>query len=125
MHNIVVATDGSPCAEHAIDVAAMLTKVGGARLLILTVGGNVSGEELRQIANAEGGTPDAVELLVNRILEQASERAGAAGVDNVQVQTAWGDLRRWLSRGENTATPLWRGGADAAGRPVVREFKRT
>ena len=91
MHNIVVATDGSPCAEHAIDVAAMLTKVSGARLLILTVGGNVSGEELRQIAKAEGGTPDAVELLVNRILEQASERAGAAGVDNVQVQTAWGD----------------------------------
>lgn len=91
MHSIVVATDGSPCAERAIDVAAMLAKISGAALLILTVGGNVSGDELRQIAKAEGGTPEALDLLANRILEQASKRAAGTGVDNVRVQTAWGD----------------------------------
>jgi len=54
MRHIMVATDGSEGADRAIDVAAELAKAFGGELLIVTVGGNVSGEELRQLERARG-----------------------------------------------------------------------
>ena len=44
MRNIVVATDGSGDANRAVDVAAELTKAFGGKLFIVTVAGNLSGE---------------------------------------------------------------------------------
>jgi nucleotide-binding universal stress UspA family protein len=51
LRTVIVATDGSACADRAVEVAASLAKDGGATLLILTVGGNV-GNEVRAIAVA-------------------------------------------------------------------------
>jgi len=91
MRHIMVATDGSPCADRAVDIAATLAKATGATLLIMTVGGNLTAEEVRKLARAEGGTPEALELFANQILQRASERAARVGAPSIQVQTGWGD----------------------------------
>ena len=91
MRTVIVATDGSACAERAVDIAAGLVKSGGGSLLILTVGGNESSDEVRAIAKAEGGTPEALDLIVNRILAEGRKRAAAVGLEAVRVQAAWGD----------------------------------
>ena len=54
MQRITVATDGSARANRAIDVAASLAKAMQSELVILTVGGNISGMELRKLAGADG-----------------------------------------------------------------------
>ena len=63
MRHIMVATDGSEGADRAVDVAAELAKAFGGELLIVTVGGNVSGEELRQLERAEGNIGEALDML--------------------------------------------------------------
>jgi nucleotide-binding universal stress UspA family protein len=91
MRHIMVATDGSKGADRAVDVASELAKTFGGELLIVTVGGNVSGEEIRQLERAEGNIGDALDLLSNQILATAKIRAKRLGVDNVQLRPAWGD----------------------------------
>lgn len=91
MQHIMVATDGSDGADHAVDVAAELTKASGGDLLILTIGGNLPGDEMRQLAHAERNISDALESLSTRILMDARERARRLGVANIRVQTGWGD----------------------------------
>jgi nucleotide-binding universal stress UspA family protein len=91
MRHIIVATDGSSCADHAVDFAAALAKATGATLLVMTVGGDHSAEDVRKLARTEGSTPEALELLTNQILQQASERATRVGPPRIRVQTGWGD----------------------------------
>ena len=47
MQRIIVATDGSSGANRAVDAAATLAKTSSADLVILTIGGNITGAELR------------------------------------------------------------------------------
>ena len=91
MRRMLLATDGSMGASRAAEVAAELARATGSRLSILTVGGNISGEEMRQLARAEGNAADALEELSNQVLRQAKERAEGAGVTDVRVQIGWGD----------------------------------
>lgn len=70
MRHIMVATDGSEGAARAVDVAAELAKAFGGELLIVTVGGNVSGEEMRQLERAEGNIGEALDMLSNQISER-------------------------------------------------------
>jgi nucleotide-binding universal stress UspA family protein len=91
MRHILIATDGSDSADRATEAAAKLAKAMGSRLSILTVGGNLSAEEMRQLARAEGNVPDALEALSNQILWQAREKALHAGVTDVHTQSGWGD----------------------------------
>jgi len=73
MRHIMVATDGSEGADRAVDVAAAMVKAMGSTLSILTVGGNLSTEEMRQLARAERDLGDALELLSNGILTRAKD----------------------------------------------------
>jgi nucleotide-binding universal stress UspA family protein len=91
MKKIMVATDGSEDAGRAIDLAADIVKAYRGRLIVLTVGGNVSRDELGQLARAEGGIGEALELLANRVLLEAGARARLGGASDVQTQIAWGD----------------------------------
>jgi nucleotide-binding universal stress UspA family protein len=91
MKHILVATDGSEDAGRAIDFAADLVKACGGRLTVLTVGGNVSRDELGQLARAEGGIAEALDLLANRVLLEAGPRARRGGASEVRTQIAWGD----------------------------------
>lgn len=86
-----MATDGSSGADRAVDVAAEFAKAVDGNLSIITVAGNLSGEELRQIARAERNTTDVLESLSTQTLMAAKERAQRFGVSTIQMKTAWGD----------------------------------
>lgn len=91
VQRIMVATDGSAGADRAVGVAAVLAKAVDGELLIVTIGGNFPAEEIRKLACAEGGVGEANELLCNRILLEAKERAERAGAHKIAVRSGWGD----------------------------------
>jgi len=91
MPRIMVATDGSAGANRALDAGAMLARSMDAELVILTVGGNLSGAQVRQLASVEEDLSDALELAADQILSQARKRALRNGALTVRLQTAWGD----------------------------------
>lgn len=90
----MVATDGSEGADRAVDVAAELAKVSGGKLFIVTVAGNLSSEEMRELARAERNIDAALEGLSMQILTAAEKRAQRFGVTDIQLQIAWGDPAR-------------------------------
>jgi len=91
MQRIFVATDGSPGANRAVSAAARLAKLARCKLVILTVGGEVSGAELRKLASAGGDLSKRLVTDADRTLAAARKRALRAGVPTVDVQTAWGN----------------------------------
>jgi len=91
MQRITVATDGSPGAARAVDTAATLAKVIGADLTILTIGGSITGAELRNLADIDGDLSETLETTANKVLAQARKRALRIGVQTVKLQTGWGD----------------------------------
>lgn len=91
MQRIIVATDGSAGANRAVDTAAKLAKASGADLSILTIGGNVTGGELRKLADAAGDLSKTMETAANKVLTQARKRALRIGARTVKLQTGWGD----------------------------------
>jgi nucleotide-binding universal stress UspA family protein len=88
---VIVATDGSPGANRAVDTAASLVKATGSDLVILTVGGNVSGAELRRLAAVEGDVSKVLESEAHKILDRARKRVRRHGVTAAKLQSAWGD----------------------------------
>jgi nucleotide-binding universal stress UspA family protein len=88
---IIVATDGSPGANRAVDAAARLAKEKRCELVILTIGGSISGAELRQLASNYGDLSKTLEKAANQVLSQARKRALRIGVTPVKLQTGWGD----------------------------------
>lgn len=91
MQHIIVATDGSPGGNRAVDAAARLAKSTGSDLAILTIGGNISGGELRRLASAEGDLSGTLELGANRILNAARRRVLRGGISTVRLLTGWGE----------------------------------
>ena len=91
MQRIMVATDGSAGANRAVDTAAALAKSGGTELTIITVGGDISGVELRKLADSAGDLSRTMEASADKILALARKRALRIGVRNVALQTGWGD----------------------------------
>jgi nucleotide-binding universal stress UspA family protein len=91
MQTIMVATDGSPGANRAVDAAAMLAKAVGCELVILTVGGSITGERLRRLANIGGDVSEALEAASEQVLELARKRALRNGPTAVKLQSGWGE----------------------------------
>lgn len=91
MRHMLVATDGSSPADRAVDIAAEFAKALGGDLLIVTVAGGLSGEEVRQLARAERDIADALESFSSQILVAARGRAQRLDLTAVKVQTSWGD----------------------------------
>lgn len=91
MQRIIVATDGSPGANRAIDTAARLAKEKRCELLILTIGGEISGAELRQIASTDGDLSKTLQKAADQVLGKARQRARRIGATTVTLQTGWGD----------------------------------
>jgi nucleotide-binding universal stress UspA family protein len=88
---IVLATDGSPDANRALDMAARLAKGMRCELVILTIGGDITSAELRELASAEGNLTDTLQSAAKDILIRAEKRARRCGVSDVRLQTGWGD----------------------------------
>ena len=91
MRQILIATDGSDSANRALDAAARIAKVTGSKLSIFTVGGNLSGDEMRQLAHAEKDIGAALDSISERILIDARRRAEAIGAPDVATEVKWGD----------------------------------
>jgi nucleotide-binding universal stress UspA family protein len=91
MKRIVVAIDGSPGARRAIDAAASIAQATGAELQILTIGGNMSGAELRRLADTGGDISKALVTAADRILNEAEKRARRRGATDIKLQSEWGD----------------------------------
>jgi nucleotide-binding universal stress UspA family protein len=91
MRRILVATDGSPDANRAVTAAARLAKAIHGELSILTIGGSISGSELRHLAGTDGDLSATMKAAANKVLEQARKCALRAGVAGVKMHTEWGD----------------------------------
>jgi nucleotide-binding universal stress UspA family protein len=91
MHRIIVATDGSTAANRAIDAGASLAKATGANLILLTIGGSVTGAELRDLASTAGDLSKTMQAAADKILKQAQRRAHRLGVRSITLKTGWGD----------------------------------
>lgn len=91
MQRIIVATDSSPGANRAVDVAARLAKATGASLAIMTIGGHMTGAELRRLASVDGDLSEAMKSTANKILKQARKRAVRVGVAAPKLRCGWGD----------------------------------
>jgi len=92
MQRIMVATDGSPGGRRAVAAAARLAKAVGSDLMILTIGGNnITGAELRRLADTGGDVSKALESASNQVLKQAQKRAQRIGVTTLKLQSGWGN----------------------------------
>jgi nucleotide-binding universal stress UspA family protein len=91
MKLIWVATDGSECANRAVDTASALAMAVGAQLVIITVVDSRVSGGLDELARVEGGVGEAIELVSSRILVEAKERARKCGATSIDVQSLWGD----------------------------------
>jgi nucleotide-binding universal stress UspA family protein len=91
MKHILVATDGSLGANRAVDAAAKLAKALGSGLKIMTVGGSISGADLRRLASVGGDVGETLEAASDKILAQAKKRALRLGVAAPKLQCGWGD----------------------------------
>lgn len=91
MKRIIVATDGSPGANRAVDMAARVAKASCADLSILTVGGNVTGAELRRLASTDGDLSKTLTSAATQVLERAGKRARRFGLVGVKLRCEWGD----------------------------------
>lgn len=94
MRNIMVAIDGSASATRAVEVAADLTTAFSGQLLIVTVAGNLTGEEVRELARAEKNIGDVLEGLSMQIIAAAEKCARRRGATNIRHHIGWGDPAR-------------------------------
>jgi nucleotide-binding universal stress UspA family protein len=92
----------------------------GGKLLIVTVSGSLSGKEIRQFAGAKGDIGNALELLSQKIIAAAKNRAQRLGVANLQLRSVWGDpaqsiIKTAMSEGIDTIVIGRRGQGRLAG----------
>jgi nucleotide-binding universal stress UspA family protein len=59
--------------------------------MILTIGGDIPGAELRRLADTDGDISKALESASNQILKQAQKRAQRMGVTALKLRCGWGD----------------------------------
>ena len=116
MKRIIVATDGSEGADRAVDVAARVAKATSSDLSILNVGAALSGEEMRQLARAEGGLADALEMLSNQILDARGNRRSGQASQRWRQELHGAMPPSRSSRRQAANRPMRSSSADAAGK---------
>jgi nucleotide-binding universal stress UspA family protein len=92
---ILVATDGSEAADHAVDYAAGLAKREGADLLIANVIGGYGlpdGVFTHVIYTGQASLKEMLDSISAETLTKARERARAAGADSIQLESRAGDV---------------------------------
>jgi nucleotide-binding universal stress UspA family protein len=92
MKRILVATDGSPGGDRAIDAAAELAKALEASLIILTVQQEPSPEAVRAYKEIEHvAETEVAAILARGLIVSACERAKLFGTSDVHHQIETGD----------------------------------
>lgn len=117
MQSILVASDGSEGADRALDVAAELAKALGGNLSSLTVGGNLSADEIRPLFLAEKDLSDA-SIRSRSKSSNAAPNERSASAYRWPTHTSLGAIRRQRSSIQfvaNRSTGWWpEGGAGAS-----------
>ncbi|MGB8364122.1 MAG: universal stress protein [Rhizomicrobium sp.] len=92
MTKILVATDGSPSADRAVDLAARIAADMRSELIIVTAMQLVVDYDLEKFAQAEHTTTgDILERDAAATLKRAQARAAKLGVTRVEALTKIGD----------------------------------
>ena len=91
MKRILVATDGSDGGNRALDAAVELAGATGAALNIVTIGGNVTGADLRKLADRGGDLSKSLQTQADNVLKQAAVRATRLGHRPAALRCEWGD----------------------------------
>jgi len=99
MKRILVATDGSECADRAVAFAAGLAKDYKAELVIANIMGGygLPGEVVRQFSQPQNAWFD--ELLTStsaQMLAKARDRARSLGVTTIQLDSRSGEVAQAL-----------------------------
>lgn len=89
---MLVATDGSSGGSRAVTAGAEMAKALDCDLLIATIPENTPPAKLGELARAEGGVAEGLELLEARILFEAKQRAESIGVAKVRTSSGSGDV---------------------------------
>jgi len=88
---VVVATDGSKAASRAVDFAATMDKAWDGELIALTISTALSPAELRELAQADHDLGTATDILVRRILDDATARGKRHGLVDIKTLSMSGD----------------------------------
>jgi nucleotide-binding universal stress UspA family protein len=92
MKTILVATDGSPHADRAIDCAATLARALEALLIVLNVTEAPSAETAAKLKEIEGVAESEIpDMLAHAVLAQARQRARNLGAIKVAAMAESGD----------------------------------
>jgi len=91
MKRVLIATDGSDGGNRALDAAVELAGATHAALIVLTVGGNVTGADLRKLADRGGDLSKSLQAQADRILKRAAVSARRGGVMPAALRCEWGD----------------------------------
>lgn len=91
MQKILVATDGSVGAKHAVVFAAKLAGALHATLTLLHVAGNSSEAQLEEISRVEQDMGEAIAMLSDLVLKEAESEAKSTGLSKVAKRSGWGD----------------------------------
>lgn len=93
LQSILVAIDGSDAANRAIDVAAEMAKSAGGTLTIVNAATPLSEAQRAEFSRIEGDLADATDVLAQRTLKDAQQRAGWSGLPPSKISTVfrWGD----------------------------------
>lgn len=95
LKRILVATDNSDSAHHAVEAAAHLAKQLDAHLIIVNVEQGYFDHRLGPF-DADEGTVDMLEARSREILLRAKEQAQRAGVTAVQTISGLGDAAAFI-----------------------------
>ena len=92
MRTVLVATDGSPHSDRAVDCAADLARASDASLVVFHVTEAPSGQAAQKLKEIEHvGEGDIPELLAHSLLAQACSRARAFGAIRISAVATTGD----------------------------------
>jgi len=93
VQNFMVAVDGSDASNRAIDVAAEMAMAAGGTLTIVSAATQLTEAQQAALRQAEGDLADATDVLAQRTLTEAEQRAGWSGLSHAKINAIfqWGE----------------------------------
>src|SRR4030095_5708779 len=93
VQNFMVAIDGSDASNRAIDVAAEMAKSAGGRLTIVSAATPLTETQQTALKRIEADLADATDVLAQRTLKEAEQRAGWSGLPHAKINAIfrWGE----------------------------------
>src|SRR5688500_270594 len=93
LRNLLVAIDGSDASNRALDVAADMAKAADGTLTIVNAAIGLSEAQKAEFKRIEGELADATDILAERALKDAQQRAGWSGLPQSRINAIfrWGE----------------------------------